>query len=50
MKFKKASQADLRAMRGNAGPVVSTYPPDGGRVRVVIPDRPRSRRDRRRGK
>lgn len=50
MKFKKASQADIQAMRGNAGQVVRTYPPDGGRARLTLPDRPRSRRDRRRGK
>ena len=42
-----ATAADLRALNRGAGPVVRTYPPDGSRGRLAIPDAPRSRRQRR---
>lgn len=50
VKFKKATAADLAAINRAGGAVVSTYPADNGRVRIAAPDRPPSRRDRRRGK
>ncbi len=42
-----ATAADLAALNRNAGPVVQRFPPDGGRVRVAVPDQPSSRRQRR---
>ena len=39
-----ATAADLAALNRNAGAVVTTYPPNGGRVRVAAPDHPKPRR------
>lgn len=39
-----ATAADLAALNRNAGAVVVSYKPDGGRVRVSAPAEPKSRR------
>ena len=48
MKIRKPTGADLAAINRAGIAVVTTYPPNGGRVRVAAPDQPKSRRDRHR--